>query len=250
MEEKTNYVKQKLEEWEKLLDDPLWYEQVMPELVELWKQDFTADEKDILWELVYVFFEQKLYSGEVAIAKEGPDFDQWRKEIDAVVIHYTGNGKGGVSWKRLSTIGFLRQYAQDFWRYDDVYGILTRGTAIWSNHFRDEGTSVPVFYAYHWIVRKDGTFERLLQDSEIGWQAGNKDINFSSIAIVLDGEYVDSSPPIEMIEGVKKIIETYYNQVAKERIFGHREVNPKTICPGNRFLNEWKEQILDIPQGY
>lgn len=245
MEEKVALVKKKLSIWEPLLIDPLWYKQVMPELIELWSGEYTKEEKNVLWELVYGFFEERLSSGRIAIVETGPDFDQWRKPIDSIIIHHTGNGKGGVSWKRLSTIGFLRQYAQDYDRYDDVYGIPTKGSPIWSNHLREEdGKVIPVFYAYHWIVRKDGSFERLLQDSDIGWQAGNSAFNYSGIAIVLDGEFIESVPPQEMLNGVKEIIETFYNSVDKSRIFGHREVNPKTICPGNLFLSDWKEMIV------
>ena len=233
-----------LEKWEATFSDPLWYMSVMPELMELLQIELDEETKSASRELIYSFFEDELYSDKIKIASSGPDFDQWREKIDTIVIHYTGN-RNGVSWKRLSTIGFLRQYAQDFWRSDDVYGISTRGTAIWSNHFRQvDGKNIPVFYAYHWIVRADGSYERLLNDEEIGWQAGNKEINFRSVGIVLDGDFVNSEPPIEMIDGIRKLIAEKYDHVSKESIFGHCEVNSKTVCPGNLFLEGWKAKIV------
>jgi len=32
----------------------------------------------------------------------------------------------------------------------------------------------------------------------------------------------------------------------EKEFFGYREINPKTACPGNLFLNDWKKEILDL----
>lgn len=242
------FVAEKITQWEPELKNPLWYEKVVPDLIQIWQGEIAENEKGAIRDSIYHFFEEKLYSGGIAIAAKGPDFDQWRKPIDTVVVHHT-SGKSGVSWKRLSTIGFLRQYALDFFRFDDQYGEDTKGQAIWSNHFREvDGHKVPVFYAYHWMVRSDGSVERLLTDNEIGWQAGNGDINFRSVAIVLDGDFTEVIPTNEMVVGIKDIIGKHYQQVGKDRIFGHREINPNTICPGDLFMSEWKNRILDKPE--
>lgn len=205
-------------------------------------QDRLADrpDKDRLKEIFYQFFEKKLEKGEIYLSQEGPDFDAWRKPIDMAVIHYTG-GKPGITWQELSAIGFLRQYAADFCKYDDVYGVSTKGQPIWSGHFRDRRQ---VFYAYHFLVRMDGTFERLLDDKYIGWHAGNKDVNFRSVGIVLDGEFVDMEPPGEVIEGIVKLLKENYPKIPHENVKGHREVNPNTVCPGNLFLSSWKQKVL------
>jgi hypothetical protein len=231
-----------LQEWAPIIkDDPLWYMRVMPTLTQIWKDNLDAPNKYELASALYGFFEEKLNRGEIFLASSGPDFDQWRKPIDTAVIHYTGGeADGGNTWQKLSVIGLLRQYATDFWKWDDIYGIPTKDTPIWSGHFR---AGKPVFYAYHWLVRQDGSFERLLEDGYIGWQAGNGDINYRSIGIVLDGKFEDSTPPIETIGGVISILKNYL-QIPSERIYGHREVNPKTVCPGNMFLEGWKEEIL------
>jgi N-acetyl-anhydromuramyl-L-alanine amidase AmpD len=108
-----------------------------------------------------------------------------------------------------------------------------------------------VFWPYHWFVREDGRVERLLKDHEIGWQAGDWDINCRSVAICFDGDYENSRPSDIELHAAAKIIKENYSQVSRERIFGHREVNPKTTCPSNLFLSEdgkrgWKEDLLSF----
>jgi len=43
----------------------------------------------------------------------------------------------------------------------------------------------------------------------------------------------------------RSVIATSYRFMEKE-FFGYREINPKTACPGNLFLNGWKKEILDL----
>jgi len=43
----------------------------------------------------------------------------------------------------------------------------------------------------------------------------------------------------------RSVIATSYRFMEKE-FFGYREINPKTACPGNLFLNDWKKEILDL----
>jgi len=118
-----------------------------------------------------------------------------------------------------------------------------KGQPIFSHHFRD---GEQVFYAYHWLVRMNGEVERLLPDNETGWQAGNWEVNCRSVAICLDNDFENSRPSVNVIETIAKIIKENYNHVEKARIFGHREVSPKTTCPGNSFLSDWKQEILDL----
>jgi N-acetyl-anhydromuramyl-L-alanine amidase AmpD len=123
-----------------------------------------------------------------------------------------------------------------------------KGQPIFSGHFRD---GKQVFYPYHWIVRKNGEVEPLLFDNEIGWHAGNWEVNCRSVAIVFDNNFENSTPSKIEIEFVAKLIKEKYPNVTKERIFGHREINTKTTCPSNLFLTEgdkkgWKEDLLNL----
>jgi N-acetyl-anhydromuramyl-L-alanine amidase AmpD len=77
-----------------------------------------------------------------------------------------------------------------------------------------------------------GEVKRLFPDNETGWQAGNWEVNCRSVAICLDNDFENSRPSAEVIATIVKIIKENYNYVEKARIFGHREVNQKTTCPG------------------
>lgn len=156
------------------------------------------------------------------------------------MIHYTDN-KPGITWQILSAIGLLRQYAHDYYQYDDVYGVSIKDQPVWSGHFRGEQQ---VFYAYHWLVRNDGSVVRLLDDRYIGWHAGNKNINFRSVAIVLDGQFAESEPSASAVEGIASILKKYYPQIRPTGVIGHSEANSQTDCPGKLFLPVWKEKIL------
>jgi len=103
----------------------------------------------------------------------------------------------------------------------------------------------------HWFVRHDGTAERLLNDNEIGWQAGNWNINCRSVAICFDGDYENTRPSDIELSAAANIIKDHYPQIARERILGHREVNQKTTCPSNLFLSDtthrgWKDDLLAL----
>ena len=103
-----------------------------------------------------------------------------------------------------------------------------------------------VFFAYHFIVFENGRIERLLEDKYIGWQSGDWDINTRSIAIVLAGDYKHKSPSDNQIKAIANIIKQKYSFVSLDRIYGHREINPKTTCPGNNFLDGWRNTLLEI----
>lgn len=235
-------IERKLKGWSALIKkDPLWYQTVVPQLLKWEQQLQDHSDKEDTKNAIYQFFGQRLEWGQVYLANHGSDFDQWRKPIDTAVIHYTG-GQPGISWQTLSAIGFLRQYAHDFTVYDDIFGISIKGQPIWSGHFRGDQQ---VFYAYHWLVRLDGSFERLLDDKYIGWHAGSGEVNSKSVGIVLDGEFVDVEPPEAALDGIISILKENYPNLKPENILGHREVNPQTVCPGNLFLPVWKQKILD-----
>ena len=120
-----------------------------------------------------------------------------------------------------------------------------RGEPVWSGHFRQ---GQMVFFAYHWLIRPDGTCERLLEDSAIGWHAGNWNINTRSIGLALSGNYEHTPPPETQIAAVARLIKTQYPEISSTHILGHRELRSDLTCPGNAFLNGWKETLLQLLQ--
>lgn len=187
----------------------------------------------------YAFFERKLAEGGIIIGSKGPNWDEERKPIDTIVIHHT-HRPSGITRERLSAMHLIRLYAANYASpAPSDYHIM--GDPIFSNHFY---RGKQVFYAYHWIIRMDGTAERLLADDQIGWHAGNWGVNCRSVGIVLDNDFEHKTPSDAVIAGAARLIREHYPHVAHEQILGHREVNPKTTCPSDEFLGGWKQKLL------
>jgi N-acetyl-anhydromuramyl-L-alanine amidase AmpD len=116
---------------------------------------------------------------------------------------------------------------------------------IYSGHFDKD--KKPVFYGYHWLVREDGMGERLLPDEATGWHAGNWEVNCESIGICVDDDLTSKQPSEAVIAGIADIIRRHYSTIivpGEDMVIGHNEVT-KTVCPGNEFLDGWKQTILD-----
>ncbi len=237
-------------DWLKKIKDPHWYFDI-PEIIKELKtlHDTDRSEYEKQKELIYDFFEEQTNLGNVAIDSKGKSFDNERKLIDTIIIHHTSN-LPGLSKERLSAIELVRLYAPQFAGNGPTYNAHKeiKNTPIYSGHWRG---GVQVFWPYHWMIRSDGTCERLLNDDEIGWQAGNWDINCRSIAICIDDDHEHSIPDKKELQVIADLIKNSYPQVSKDRIFGHCEINKKTTCPSKLFLSieerrGWKDDLLDM----
>ena len=221
------------ESWAKEFKNPLWYLKLSPIWQKLLQgvQELPEEEKDRIKNQVADFVEQKLIAGEIALGSEIGSWDTERKPIDTIVIHHT-SGNPGLSYNRLSAAELIRLYAPH-------YAANIKDKPISSGHVRN---SKQIFWPYHWIIRTDGKYERLLEDDETGWQSGNWNVNCCSVAIVFDNDYENSTPSDTEIDACREIISKY----AGCQILGHQEVNPKTVCPSNLFLGEngWKKKLV------
>lgn len=233
--------------WDRLLARPDWYVTVIPEIA-AWRKSLERERvetQERAKALLYDFFEGHLQERTIALG-ENAGGDQERKAIDTVVVHHTSNPPG-MSKTRLSAIELVRLYAPYYLNPTVPEDGHLRGSPISSGHLRD---GMQVFWPYHWIVRPDGRKERLLRDDEIGWHAGNWDINCRSVAIVLDNDHEWTRPSQRELQAVAAIISRYYAFIPFDRIVGHREVNQKTTCPSRLFLDKpgvrgWKRDLLE-----
>ncbi len=228
--------------WESKFRSPAWYNQLEHELTSFIFPVIHDDPQVQAWRhQVYTLAGEMLERDEIPLAETGPDLDSERKTPDTIVLHHTEEDPE-ISLAKLNALGLLRQYGLQYLE-NNVLGRAVRGEAIWSGHFR---RGRMVFFAYHWLVRPDGTCERLLEDSAIGWHAGNWDINTRSIGIALSGNYEHATPPASQIAATARLIHTYYPSIVRERVLGHREIRADLTCPGDRFLVEWKQQLLEL----
>lgn len=234
--------------WLDVVKKPDWYLTIPDEFQDMLKkakQESDEKEEQIKQE-VYRFFESRLTKDEIVLGQDGPNWDEERRPIDTIVIHHTSEPPG-LSWQKLNAMHLIRLYAPYYASVTKAQGVI-KNQPIFSHHFRGNRQ---VFYAYHWLFRENGEIERLLNDDEIGWQAGNWDVNCRSIAICMDNDFEESSPPDLMLDSVASMIQNNYSQVDPTRIFGHSEINPHTVCPGRPFIQEWKPKLLEkLQQDY
>ncbi len=229
-------------DWESRLTSHDWYNRVEDELRGLFFPVVHHDAQlKAFRHKVYELVEELLESKRMALAERGPDLDRERRPVDTIVIHHTEE-EPGIRLSKLSAIGLVRQYAFEYLA-DNVQGRQVRGEPVWSGHFRQ---GKMVFFAYHWLIRPDGTAERLLEDTAIGWHAGNWAVNTSSAGIALSGDYETGTPPHAQIDATARVIREYYPQVDKGGICGHREVAAGITCPGAYFLHGWKQMLLNL----
>lgn len=228
------------EKWGRYINRPDWYLKLLPEYQRLIKRvEKDPELKAKLKEQAYAFFERHLVFGDLRLGESGPSWDKERKSIDTIIIHHTANPPG-MTRDRLSAMHLLRLYASHY-IYPPKKERWIKRQPIWSGHFHIDKQ---VFYSYHWLVREDGSVERLLNDNEIGWQAGNWEVNTRSIGICLDGDYREQDPPKIMLKAAVKLIQEHYEDISRDRVFGHNEINKKTDCPGGNFIGGWKNELI------
>ncbi len=176
--------------WQKLFKNPDWYVSVIPEVQASREKLANEMERETFKKELYNFFEEHIKKNNIAFEKNPPDTDRERKLVDTIVIHHTSNPPG-MSKERLSAIELIRLYAPYFYEPKTEANKSMKGRPIYSGHARN---GRQVFWPYHWFIRKDGSAERLLEDGEIGWHAGNWDVNCRSVAICFDNDYEDMRP--------------------------------------------------------
>lgn len=193
-------------------------------------------------------FEQLLVEHAVRLGKPGKeeldDQDEERQPVSNIVIHHSSRSEG-ISLTALNALHLLNLYVPVY--QNQKRPVLTsegEHQPIYSGHFNDEGDQV--FYGYHWKVQQDGMATRLLPDSALGWHAGDWEMNKKSVGICIDDDLEHSSPTEASLDSVASIIRAHYPNisVSNETIVGHNETF-STICPGDQFINGWKEKLLE-----
>lgn len=245
-----------LSQLREMVQEPLWYEKVTKfrrarslgivgvraALHGLTSESMRQAAKNAR-QKTYEHFEQLLAEGVVKLGDTGPNWDEERAPIDQIIIHHT-SGKPGVRLSLLDAMHLLRLYVPVYQNPSADVADQLKGKPIYSGHFDQDGQQV--FRAYHWLVRQDGAAERLLDDDNIGWHAGNWNVNCQSVAICIDDDLTEDSPTPDALESVAQIIEDHYSQLAisPDTIRGHNEV-VNTACPGPTFKDGWKNQLLE-----
>ena len=157
-----------------------WYLKIHDELKEFF-YDYNGkkENKSQKWldrrkELVKMISEL-LEANQIALGNSGINWDKERLPIDTIVIHHTSTSPDAPI-EAINALGLIRLYAPEYSKKEEEQF----GRPIWSNHFYKNKKT---FISYHYIIKKDGAYEQILQDNQIGWHCGNWDYNCKSIAI-------------------------------------------------------------------
>jgi hypothetical protein len=164
------------------------------------------------------------------------DWDAERKPFDLIVIHHSATAPN-ITAESISASIKERLYIPRYRSEDrDPY---VRGLPVHSGHvINGKETFIP----YHHLVYPDGkitTELRALQGrgnvtwyvDQVGWHAGNWDVNCRSIAICLTGDFTGEEPPEKQVKATLKLIDYYrtYNGKLDVKPHGHFK---NTACPG------------------
>ena len=188
---------------------------------------------------IYYIVNEFYKKNKLFLGSSGENWDCERKPIKYVVLHHT-SAPTDISLTLLSVVQLLRLYVKQYLLKDAEPNVY--GKPIWSNHFRK---GKMVFFAYYWLIRSDGSVQRLLEDNQIGWHAGSWPVNCASVAICFSGDFEKKIPNKKMLNAAVKIIRENYSQVKKKNILGHGETKPEpTSCPG-KYLGHIKRYIWE-----
>jgi len=219
--------------------DPLWYLKLEQPLLEyFW--GYTGEDharRSPEWHATrrewVVMVSEFLDQGLIILGSFGENWDRDRKPIDTIVIHHSST-EPNTSVSYLDAISLLRLHSF----YCLKVGEPEYHRPVWSNHFyQGRQTFIP----YHYLVRRDGSVEQLLEDGHVGWHAG-KSVNGRSVAICFVDDLENARPSEQALSAAKQIIAQYQ----PERLVGHGEVHAGRTCPGGLFFGEggWKQQLL------
>jgi len=228
--------------WREALSKPTWYLLLKDDFARLEKlaakePDYTKRKQ--IKRQAYGLIEEAVRDGWMPLAETGENLDVERKSIDTIVIHHTKN-RPGMTLDRLNAIQLLRIYGGHYANPVKPSEAHFKGQPVWSGHFHN---SKQVFWGYHWFVREDGSCERLLDDTCVGWHSGNWDVNTRSIGICVDDDLSDKEPSEAVVDGIAGIILQHYAPASQLEILAHCQVNTTTSCPGHLFLESWKQKL-------
>jgi len=219
-----------------MFQEPDWYLKLGGILSEYFFT-YKGEKKSKEWlkkrEEIVKMVDELLRANLVALGNSGKDWDKERKDIECAIIHHTSTSpKASLGY--LNALTLIRLYAKSYSSPESS----EYGKAIWSNHVRDEKQT---FIPYHYLIKRDGTFERALDDNWIGWHAGEWEMNTKSIGICFVDDLEDGKPSENAMKTAINIIKKYH--ISKDNVLGHREVKNSTTCPGKSFFN-WKYELI------
>lgn len=93
-----------------------------------------------------------------------------------------------------------------------------------------------LYVAYHYVVAWNWTWEKTRWFEEIGYHAGLRSVNKTSIGICFTGNFDIETPSQKQLESWRQILATLKKLYPNAKVIGHRDVEWVTkSCPGKNF---------------
>ena len=104
--------------------------------------------------------------------------------------------------------------------------------------------------SYHIRISRNGHRWHCNDYGEILKHSGSPEINLSSVAVCVDGNFDEHEPSEEQAESLWKTIDELRKEFPIENIWLHREVRPEpTTCPGDKLIkiieNDYARDNID-----
>ncbi len=102
--------------------------------------------------------------------------------------------------------------------------------------------------AYHFLVGKDGSVKQNRSLSERTGHTRNQEVNLSSLAVVVAGNFEHEQPSAKQLDALKSLVAKLDKMYAFEQIIPHKEASP-TACPGTHLVESLKGTWREPEQG-
>lgn len=97
--------------------------------------------------------------------------------------------------------------------------------------------------AYHYIIMQNGKLVRTRALADVGWHAGNWEVNRLGVGICLLGNFEHQKPTRQQINTLERTTKALLRKFRGAKIVTHKEVRKgPTLCPG-RFLTPYVQDL-------
>lgn len=224
-----------VDRYQPILQQPDWYIVLADEIQEYFLSYTGSEKHPSEWHQYRRAFASmiaaQVESGTIALGDTGPDWDADRQSIDTIVIHHSSL-EPEIPISYIDALGLLRLYVKQFLDPKNEYV----GQPIYSGHIRN---GIQTFVGYHYIITRAGEVYHMLDDTAIGWHAGQWEVNCRSIGICLHDDLADRLPSKEALAAAETLIASYPGVT----VLPHNAINTQTTCPGSWYTT-WQNKHI------
>ena len=154
---------------------------------------------------------------------DAPEVDQpsSKRVVTIIVVHHTAGSQGS-----------------------DAERIIPAFSRLHSRRFNTMPSSLGMTVAYHYIIMADGAIHQTRDEGDIGYHAGDWEVNKTSIGICLTGNLEQHKPTVAQIESLDRLVRRLQGERNIVKIFPHSHCRA-TLCCGENL----KAEIRKLPWG-